>query len=152
VKRQTSESENSPRPPDPDAWPCPRCRQWVDRRFGVCWNCGTTVQGDSNPQFEQNIDRIDVESVDQPLVCPAQFHLSTLLWLTSIVAVAMSVGVSLGQRDTGFIVGLWLLVAMLSAHALRDFGPMVVRNTVAAELILLLFFILSALHAKMLPS
>jgi hypothetical protein len=143
-----SNAKGSPLPPpDPDAWPCSRCGQWIDLRFGVCWNCGTTHDGDANPHFSETVDRPESEPTDEPVRSPPQFHLSTALWLTSIAAVAMSVGVSLDSPTVGFYVGVWLLAALETAHMLRDCGPAVVRNAVAIELALLAFFLLTVLNA-----
>jgi len=32
-------------------WKCPKCRSRVDDGFEVCWSCGTTPDGEENPEF-----------------------------------------------------------------------------------------------------
>lgn len=32
-------------------WTCPKCHERVDPSFDVCWNCGTSVVGDEDPDF-----------------------------------------------------------------------------------------------------
>jgi pentatricopeptide repeat protein len=32
-------------------WSCPKCASTVDDGFAVCWNCGTSKQGEEDPNF-----------------------------------------------------------------------------------------------------
>jgi hypothetical protein len=32
-------------------WTCPKCQSKVDPSFEVCWNCGTSVDGEEDPTF-----------------------------------------------------------------------------------------------------
>jgi hypothetical protein len=32
-------------------WTCPKCQAKVDPSFEVCWSCGTTAQGEEDPNF-----------------------------------------------------------------------------------------------------
>ena len=32
-------------------WTCPKCNARVEPGFDVCWRCGTTEQGDEDPDF-----------------------------------------------------------------------------------------------------
>lgn len=37
-------------------WDCPKCREQVEDRFAVCWNCGTSPDGVEDPAFHRPAD------------------------------------------------------------------------------------------------
>jgi hypothetical protein len=150
MEMQGNAEEPREPPRDPDAWTCSHCGQWVDRRFGVCWNCGTTCHGETDPEFSQAVDPVEPASVDEPEWSPPQFGLSTLFWLMGIVAAALSVGASM-HPSMGVLVGSGLAAATLMGNALRDKHPTAARNIVAVALALLLLFILMAFNETVVP-
>ena len=41
-----SENENN------NSWTCSHCSEILESQFEICWNCGTSKEGDLNPEFE----------------------------------------------------------------------------------------------------
>jgi len=37
------------------AWTCSQCSETVDGRFAVCWNCGSTSDGTTDPEFQPEL-------------------------------------------------------------------------------------------------
>ncbi len=48
-------------------WTCPKCGSKVDPSFEVCWNCGTTAQGVTDPTF---VRADDAGAIQDPPVAP----------------------------------------------------------------------------------
>ncbi len=47
-------------------WTCPKCQTKVDPSFEVCWNCGTSADGEEDPSFVKADDSGPIEA--DPLV------------------------------------------------------------------------------------
>jgi len=43
-------------------WNCPKCGVKVDERFEVCWSCGTSREGEEDPDFMRAEDTPPAES------------------------------------------------------------------------------------------
>jgi len=43
-------------------WTCPKCQSKVDPSFEVCWNCGTTAEGVTDPSFVRADDAGPIEA------------------------------------------------------------------------------------------
>ncbi len=43
-------------------WTCPKCQSKVDPSFEVCWNCGTTADGVTDPSFVRADDAGPIEA------------------------------------------------------------------------------------------
>src|SRR5262249_41943426 len=39
-------------------WTCPKCKIEVEPDFDVCWSCGTSREGDEDPDFDPEFDGI----------------------------------------------------------------------------------------------
>ncbi|SRR5258707_1203120 len=37
-------------------WQCTKCRESIEDSFDVCWNCGTSKQGEEDPSFQKELD------------------------------------------------------------------------------------------------
>jgi len=37
-------------------WKCENCSEELDDAFDACWNCGTSIQGETNPEFQPVVD------------------------------------------------------------------------------------------------
>jgi len=35
-----------------NSWTCSRCGEILESQFEICWNCGTTVDKETDPDFE----------------------------------------------------------------------------------------------------
>jgi hypothetical protein len=42
-------------------WTCPKCGEKVDSSFEVCWQCGTSADGDEDPTFVRADDALPIE-------------------------------------------------------------------------------------------
>src|SRR3954451_238240 len=40
----------------PIMWKCTKCRESIADAFGVCWNCGTSKDGEEDPSFQREPD------------------------------------------------------------------------------------------------
>jgi hypothetical protein len=39
-------------------WTCPKCKIEVEPAFDVCWSCGTSRDGDEDPDFDPEVEGI----------------------------------------------------------------------------------------------
>lgn len=46
-------------------WQCPTCKTTIDSQFQVCWNCGTSTDGDVNEDFAKEIDAEDLSDAPE---------------------------------------------------------------------------------------
>ena len=66
-------------------WECPKCGEEIEGSFEVCWNCGTSIDGDEDPGFE-NADQMapivdapeDTLSVLRPDPVPELFEIDPI--------------------------------------------------------------------------
>jgi uncharacterized protein with PIN domain len=55
-------------------WRCGKCSEQVEDDFAVCWKCGTSREGLTNPQFQavpdaQQLNPGTVASSENPIAC-----------------------------------------------------------------------------------
>ncbi len=51
-------------------WTCPQCAAEVDDDFECCWQCGTSSEGATDPEFVPEIDAGEAPSAPAPLAMP----------------------------------------------------------------------------------
>ncbi|MGQ0637085.1 MAG: hypothetical protein ACT4QC_20945 [Planctomycetaceae bacterium] len=53
-------------------WACPKCSEQVEGNFEVCWNCGTSRDGTTDPEFANLADEAgeSAEAHDKPATPP----------------------------------------------------------------------------------
>jgi hypothetical protein len=67
-------------------WNCPRCGADVDGGFEVCWACGTSRDGTSDPDFEvATAPIVEVDHVDPPAT------LKVLMWICLLLTVPVAI-------------------------------------------------------------
>jgi len=59
------EGEMQPMESSATNWTCITCRESNDANFAACWNCGTTREGESDPQFRSIVEK----KPDDEIVC-----------------------------------------------------------------------------------
>jgi apolipoprotein N-acyltransferase len=68
-------------------WQCSTCTAEVDEPLDVCWNCGTTSDGTTDPQFAADAELARAIEPAREAVEPTQFSLYFLFGLTTFAAV-----------------------------------------------------------------
>jgi len=90
--------EQKPSEEDEGAWQCTKCLEDLEETFDVCWNCGTTRDGQKDPEFDRvsglESDRIAQRAAEKkknPIYClrcerkleyfgTRKFHEGTRAW------------------------------------------------------------------------
>ncbi len=96
-----------------DEWTCPQCGEPVEGRFDACWNCGTSAEGEPDPDFKRDET---LPTCDRP----TQTWLSK--WCNSRTLPVAA----------GLVVVIWVMVATVN-HVRNLYDP-VVRYNWAIEL------------------
>lgn len=113
-------------------WTCPTCAAEVPVDFGVCWSCGTSRDGRTDPAFrpvEECDSSQDGDATDE--LDPAQFGLRTMFVVVTVSAVALAVSSRMsfaGRFERLFGFGAFLLVtgfvfATINNIVARALGP-----------------------------
>jgi hypothetical protein len=77
-------------------WDCRQCREAVEEKFDVCWNCGTARDGTVDPEFRRVCLRCGwTEKTPLELAIsfrvPRQFGIRDLLVLMLVLSILLSI-------------------------------------------------------------
>ena len=128
-------------------WTCPTCAAEVPADFGVCWSCGTSRDGGTDPAFrrvEECDSSQDGDATDE--LDPAQFGLRTMFVVVTVSAVALAVSSRTsfaGRFEQLVVFVLFLLVtgfvfAAINNVVMRALGPF--AQAIAMLLVIMMAF------------
>lgn len=128
--------------PPRSGWTCPKCGEPNLPAFGLCWNCGTTPDGQPGADFVVDLETLDGDSLE-PVWTQPQFSLRSALIAILLVAIVLSIGKTLGAGAAVLLAASFALVAF-TEHLLRGKAPSTCKAVMTAVLIfLLLLFVLN---------
>lgn len=110
-----AKQENRLKKPD---WVCDGCLEAVPGRFKVCWNCGTTSDGDQSPVFQHADDYVSEIPNDDTIPLPNKtwmIFFSALLIFFVLLSSRMAGMVRIAVITTIVFGGIWLLLVTLAA-------------------------------------
>ena len=71
-------------------WICSRCESEVPASFARCWSCGSTADGQADPDFPGMTERESIDEVE-PAYEPLRLGLRTLIVMAAVTAGALAV-------------------------------------------------------------
>lgn len=91
-------------------WNCPKCCSKVDDEFEICWNCGTSQQGEVHPDFVRQVDSGEEEDSLPIIRCAGCGYVGKVLlkqvdahWSMLPLSVILRIAGPIGG-----IAGLWM--------------------------------------------
>jgi len=74
---------------DDVSWICPRCASEVPDSFARCWSCGSTADGQADPNFQGMLERESFDEIE-PAYEPLRLGLGTLIVMAAVTAAAFA--------------------------------------------------------------
>jgi hypothetical protein len=123
-------------------WTCPKCNARVDPSFDVCWRCGTTEEGDEDPDFvtADEAEPISLptdylqldpgklpesELPDAPLDLVACFEGTSLLEVKFVADQLVAAGIPATIQDMGYTTRSLLAHVVVRAEDLARARPII---------------------------